>query len=156
MSRDELPVEVVRLDRGTPPLPLPQYMTPGAAGMDLLAAIADDLVLPAGGRELVPTGIAVAIPVGFEGQVRPRSGLALRLGVTVLNTPGTIDSDYRGEIKVLLMNLSREPVHVRRGDRIAQLVIAPVVRAGWREVAALPGSRRGGGGYGSTGGGLGE
>jgi dUTP pyrophosphatase len=126
-------------------------MTPDAAGMDLLADVDDDVVLPAGERRLVPTGLAVAIPRGFEGQVRPRSGWAHRSGVTLLNTPGTIDADYRGEIQVLLVNLGGAPVRIGRGDRIAQLVIAPVVRAEWREVSALPSSERGSGGFGSTG-----
>jgi dUTP pyrophosphatase len=126
-------------------------MSADAAGMDLLADVEDDVVLCAGERRLVPTGLAVAIPRGFEGQVRPRSGLAHREGVTLLNTPGTIDADYRGEIQVLLVNLGPAPVRVRRGDRIAQLVIAPVVRAEWREVRTLAPTGRGGGGFGSTG-----
>jgi dUTP pyrophosphatase len=132
-------------------LPLPAYATLGSAGADLAAAIAAPLVLPPGGRALVPTGIALALPDGFEAQVRPRSGLALRHGVTVLNSPGTIDGDYRGEILVVLANLGSEPVTVVRGDRIAQLVVAPVQRAAWREVAELPASPRGAGGFGSSG-----
>jgi dUTP pyrophosphatase len=126
-------------------------MTPGAAGMDLLAALDGELVLAPGERRLVPTGLAVAIPPGYEGQVRPRSGLAARDGLTVLNAPGTIDSDYRGEVQVLLVNLGAAPAHVRRGDRIAQLVVGPVASVVWREVAALPPSARGAGGFGSTG-----
>jgi len=125
-------------------------MTTGSAGMDLLADIGADVVLPPGGRQLVPTGIALAIPAGFEGQVRPRSGLALRHGLTLLNSPGTVDADYRGEVQVLLANLGSEPARVRRGDRIAQLVIAPVARAPWRETKVLPPSERGPGGFGST------
>jgi dUTP pyrophosphatase len=144
-------VEVVRLRPAREPLPLPRYMTPDAAGMDLLADVEEDVVLAAGERRLVPTGLALAIPRGFEGQVRPRSGLAHREGVTLLNSPGTIDADYRGEVQVLLVNLGSAPVRLRRGDRIAQLVIAPVVRAEWREVAALSTSERGAGGFGSTG-----
>jgi dUTP pyrophosphatase len=146
-----VPVEVVRLRRGRDPLPLPGYMTPGSAGVDLLADVESEIILGAGERRLVPTGIGIAIPHGFEGQVRPRSGLAAREGLTVLNAPGTIDSDYRGEVQVLLVNLGRAPIHVRRGDRIAQLVVAPVASVVWREVAELPSSERGEGGFGSTG-----
>ena len=144
-------VDVVRVRPGGDPLPLPRYMTPDAAGMDLRADLEAEIVLAPSERRLVPTGLAVAIPPGFEGQVRARSGLAARDGLTVLNAPGTIDADYRGEVQVLLANLGREPVCVRRGDRIAQLVIAPVARATWREVATLPESARGEGGFGSTG-----
>jgi dUTP pyrophosphatase len=145
-----LAVDVARVRPGRDPLPLPRYMTPGAAGMDLLAELDAEIVLAPGERRLVPTGLAVAIPAGYEGQVRPRSGLAARDGLTVLNAPGTIDADYRGELQVLLVNLGREPVRVRRGDRIAQLVVGPVARVAWREVAALPESARGAGGFGST------
>ena len=145
-------VDVVRVRPGREPLPLPRYMTPEAAGMDLLADLEAEVILAPGERCLVPTGLALAIPPGFEGQVRARSGLATRDGLTVLNAPGTIDADYRGEVQVLLANLGREPVRVRRGDRIAQLVVAPVVRAAWREVEQLPASERGTGGFGSTGG----
>jgi dUTP pyrophosphatase len=131
------------------PLPLPSYATSGAAGLDLRADLAVTL-LP-GERALVPTGVRLAIPEGYEGQVRPRSGLALRDGVTCLNSPGTIDSDYRGEVGVILANLGQKPVSLQRGDRIAQLVIAPVVRAELVESAALPESGRGAGGFGHTG-----
>jgi dUTP pyrophosphatase len=151
LSTAEVPVSVVRLRAGGNALPLPRYMSAGAAGMDLLADIEGEVSLGSGERRLVPTGIAVAIPPGFEGQVRPRSGIAQRVGVTLLNAPGTIDSDYRGEVQVLLVNLGVAPVTIRRGDRIAQLVITPVVRAVWREVAVLPASARGAGGFGSTG-----
>jgi dUTP pyrophosphatase len=130
-------------------LPLPSYATPGAAGMDLLAA--REMVIPPGGRALVPTGLAVAIPEGFEMQVRPRSGLALKHGVTVLNAPGTVDSDYRGEVGVILLNTGAEPFAIARGDRIAQAVFAPVTRAAWEEVVVLPETQRGTGGFGSTG-----
>jgi dUTP pyrophosphatase len=130
-------------------LPLPAYATEGAAGMDLLAA--RDVTLPPGGRALVPTGLAVAIPEGFEMQVRPRSGLALKHGVTVLNAPGTVDSDYRGEVGVVLLNTGDAPFAVARGERIAQAVFAPVTRAAWEEVVVLPETRRGTGGFGSTG-----
>jgi dUTP pyrophosphatase len=135
-------------------LPLPAYETEHAAGMDLRAAVADDapLTLRPGERDAVPTGLAMAIPPGFEGQVRPRSGLALRSGVTCLNTPGTIDADYRGEVKVILINLGEEDFTIRRGDRIAQLVIAPVTQAQWNEVQSLDETARGEGGFGSTGG----
>jgi dUTP pyrophosphatase len=134
-------------------LPLPAYETGGAAGMDLRAAVADEapLVLKPGAREMVPTGLAFAVPAGFEAQVRPRSGLAAKAGITCLNTPGTIDSDYRGEVKVILINLGPEDFTIRRGDRIAQLVIAPVVQAQWQEVADLDETSRGAGGFGSTG-----
>ena len=131
------------------PLPLPAYATEGSAGMDLRADAA--VTLAPGERALVPTGIALAIPPGFEGQVRPRSGLALRQGVTCLNSPGTVDSDYRGEVGVILVNLGQKPVVVERGERIAQLVIAPVERADLREAPSLPATGRGGGGFGHTG-----
>jgi dUTP diphosphatase len=147
----ELPVEVVRVRPGAAALDLPCYMSPGAAGLDLLADVEDEVSLAPGERLLVPTGIAVALPPGHEAQVRPRSGLALRHGVTVLNAPGTIDADYRGEIQVLLVNLGQAPATVRRGERVAQLVVAPVTRIAWREVAVLPVSSRGDGGFGSTG-----
>jgi deoxyuridine 5'-triphosphate nucleotidohydrolase len=132
-------------------LPLPSYATPAAAGLDLVAAVTADLVLTPGGRALVPTGIAIALPPNVEAQVRSRSGLALKAGVTVLNSPGTIDADYRGEIGVVLANFGDLPHTVRRGDRIAQLVIAPVVRTVWEETAALSTSERGAEGFGSTG-----
>ncbi len=143
-------VDVKRVRPGREPLPLPRYMTSGAVGMDLLADVDGELLLAPGERRLLPTGLAVAIPPGFEGQVRPRSGLAAREGLTVLNAPGTIDADYRGEVQVLLVNLGHEPARVRRGDRIAQLVVAPVVQVAWHEVTELSGSERGGGGFGST------
>lgn len=149
-ARAAVPVAVVRLAHAAD-LPLPAYATAGSAGVDLLAAVADDLVLAPGARALVPTGIAIALPAGFEAQVRPRSGLALRHGLTLLNAPGTIDSDYRGEIAVILANLGEAAFTVTRGMRIAQLVVAPVARIDWRPVAALPESSRGAGGFGSTG-----
>lgn len=132
-------------------MPLPEYMSPGAAGLDLYAALMEEITLPPGGRALVPTGIALALPPGWEAQLRPRSGLAWRYGLTLLNSPGTVDSDYRGEIKVLLINLGTEPYTVRRGDRIAQLVLNAVGRVEWEEVEELPASRRGAGGFGHTG-----
>lgn len=145
-------VPIVRLPHGQG-LPLPAYETAQAAGMDLRAAVPDDepLVLRPGSRFPVPTGLAFALPPGFEGQVRPRSGLAFKHGVTCLNTPGTIDADYRGEVKVILVNLGEEDFVIRRGERIAQLVIAPVVQAAWAEVETLDDTARGAGGFGSTG-----
>lgn len=134
-------------------LPLPAYQTAQAAGMDLYAALHDppELILAPGARALIPTGLLMALPEGFEGQVRPRSGLAAKHGLTLLNTPGTIDADYRGEVKVLLVNLGQEPVTLRRGDRIAQLVLAPVTQMQVKCVKSLPGTKRGAGGFGSTG-----
>lgn len=142
-------VEIRRLPHGEG-LALPAYATSGAAGMDVLAA--EDVTLPPGGRHAVASGFAVAIPPGYEIQVRPRSGLALKHGITVPNTPGTIDSDYRGELKVILINLGDEPFAIHRGDRVAQLVLAPVTQAAWSEVAELDETARGAGGFGSTGG----
>lgn len=130
---------------------LPAYQTEGAAGMDLRADIEEDVILPPLGRALIPTGIAVALPPGVEGQVRPRSGLAVRHGVTCLNSPGTIDSDYRGEIRVVLVNFGSEPFTIRRGDRIAQMVLSPVLRASIQVMDDLDETRRGEGGFGSTG-----
>jgi dUTP pyrophosphatase len=132
-------------------LPLPSYMSEHAAGADLRAAVREPLTLLPGARALVPTGLAIALPPGYEAQVRPRSGLALRDGVTCLNTPGTIDADYRGEIGVILANLGTAPVTITRGDRIAQLIVAPVSRAHFEVVEELPASYRGEGGFGSTG-----
>jgi dUTP pyrophosphatase len=145
-------VAIMRLDHARD-LPLPTYESPGAAGMDLRAAVAENqpLVLRPGSRAAVPTGLAIALPPGHEAQVRPRSGLALRNGVTPLNSPGTVDADYRGEIKVILINLGEDDFTIRRGDRIAQLVIAPVAQATWREVEGLGETDRGAGGFGSTG-----
>jgi dUTP pyrophosphatase len=134
-------------------LELPSYASAGAAGMDLRAAVPEDapLVLAPGGRALVPTGLKIALPQGYEAQVRPRSGLALKHGITCLNSPGTVDSDYRGEVGVILANLGSEPFVVRRGERIAQLVIAAHARAEWRVVTTLEDTARGEGGFGSTG-----
>jgi dUTP pyrophosphatase len=132
-------------------LPLPERASAGSAGYDLRAAVADELVIAPGERRLVPTGLVLAIPEGFEGQVRPRSGLALRHGIALLNSPGTIDSDYRGEVQVLVANLGSEPFVVRRGDRIAQLVLAPVVGARFDLAADVDSTPRGEGGFGSTG-----
>ena len=149
---DEVAVPIRRLPHAKG-LDLPAYATDHAAGMDLRAAVMDDepIVLQPGARALIPTGLQIALPIGFEAQVRPRSGLAVRHGITVLNSPGTIDADYRGEIQVLLINLGPAAFWVRRGDRIAQLIIAPVARAAWHEVADLTPSGRAGGGFGHTG-----
>jgi dUTP diphosphatase len=145
-------VRITKLAHGAD-LPLPSYQSAHAAGLDLMAAVPADapLTLAPGGRALVPTGLAIALPPGTEGQVRPRSGLAARHGLTVLNAPGTIDADYRGEVQVLLINLGPEPVTLARGTRIAQLIVAPVVRAALREVNSLDETPRGAGGFGSTG-----
>lgn len=132
-------------------LPLPTYATEGAAGADVCAAVEEDLVIPPGGRVAVPTGLRVAVPSGFELQVRPRSGLALKHGVSLANSPGTVDADYRGEVKVILVNLGTEPFTVHRGDRIAQLVLAPVQRATFVVGQSLSATARGEGGFGSTG-----
>jgi dUTP pyrophosphatase len=146
---DPITVQIRRLEHGEG-LPLPSYATEGAAGMDVVAA--ESVTLAPGARHAVATGVALAIPPGFEIQVRPRSGLALKHGISVPNTPGTIDSDYRGELKVILINHSDEPFAIVRGDRVAQLVLAPVVQAAWQEVADLDETARGSGGFGSTGG----
>lgn len=144
-------VRVAFVRVGAVEVPPPAYQSDGAVGMDLCAAVEEPAQLAPGERRLIPTGYAAAIPPGYEGQVRPRSGLALRHGVTVLNAPGTVDPDYRGEIKVLLINLGDAPFTVARGDRIAQLVLCPVAVADMIEVAALDATPRGAGGYGSTG-----
>ncbi|MFD2238774.1 dUTP diphosphatase [Aureimonas populi] len=143
-------IRIMRLPHGAD-LPLPAYQTAGAAGADIRAAVEEPLVLAPLARALVPTGLVFDIPEGFEVQVRPRSGLAARHGVSLLNTPGTVDSDYRGEVKVILVNLSADPFTVSRGERIAQIVIAPVVRAVFEEAEAVSASERGAGGFGSTG-----
>lgn len=130
---------------------LPEYQTEGSSGMDLPAAVTEPLLIWPGGRKLIPTGFAISIPMGFEGQIRPRSGLALKYGVTVLNAPGTVDADYRGEVSVLLANFGDERFTVNRGDRVAQMVITPVVRASLVTTENLLATVRGGGGYGSTG-----
>ncbi|MRX49220.1 dUTP diphosphatase [Paracoccus sp. S-4012] len=145
-------IEIARAEGADPTLPLPAYETPGAAGADLRCDLrGGEAVLAPGARMAVPTGLILAIPEGWEGQVRPRSGLALREGVTVLNAPGTIDSDYRGEVQVLLANLGQQAVTLRHGERVAQLVVAPVSQARFVAVAALPETTRGTGGFGSTG-----
>ncbi|WP_269584820.1 dUTP diphosphatase [Roseibium sp. Sym1] len=143
-------LEFKRLDHGRD-LPLPAYQSELAAGLDLLAAVEAPMSLAPGERALVPTGLAMALPAGYEAQVRPRSGLAAKHGVTVLNTPGTIDADYRGEVKVILINLGVAPFEIARGERIAQMVIAPVLQARITEVETLSDTERGAGGFGSTG-----
>jgi len=144
-------VQITQLPHGKD-LPLPAYQSELAAGMDLLAAVAEPVSLAPGKRAMIPTGIAIALPPGFEAQVRPRSGLAAKHGVTVLNTPGTIDADYRGEVQVILINLGEAAVVIERGMRIAQMVISRIERAQLREAPALPATGRGSGGFGSTGG----
>ncbi|MCB1474612.1 MAG: dUTP diphosphatase [Rhodobiaceae bacterium] len=146
----KIAVAITRLQHAQD-LPLPSYESAGAAGMDLRAAVDAPLSLQPGERALLPTGIAIALPEGFEAQVRPRSGLAVKHGITVLNSPGTIDSDYRGEIKVPLINHGDEAFLIQRGERIAQMVIAPVTRVSFEEVATLDETKRGAGGFGSTG-----
>lgn len=150
LSPNHVEIEVIRFPHGAD-LPLPGYETPGSAGMDLLAAVKEDLVIEPGKRFAVPTGLGIALPEGFEAQVRPRSGLALKQGLTVANAPGTVDSDYRGEVKAILINLGDAPVTITRGMRIAQMVIAPVTRGVFKEVQALSETSRGAGGFGSTG-----
>lgn len=146
----ETPVKIKKLAHAVD-LSLPRYMTKGSAGMDLLAAVKEEVILSPGEYNLIPTGLQIALPAGFEAQVRPRSGLAAKFGVTVLNAPGTIDQDYRGEIKVLLINHSRTGFQIKRGDRIAQLVVAPVVQIEWIPCADLEETDRGEGGFGHTG-----
>lgn len=143
-------VDIMHLPHGEG-LPLPSYATRDSAGMDLLSAEAADIILGPGARAMIATGIAIALPSGFEAQVRPRSGLAAKHGITVANSPGTIDADYRGEIKVILINLGDADVTLSRGDRIAQMIIVPVVQATWNEVSDLDDTDRGAGGFGSTG-----
>lgn len=152
MSAPGIAVDIRQLPHGQG-LALPAYQTPASAGMDLTAALGPDQAarIAPGGRALIPTGISIALPAGFEAQIRPRSGLADEFGVTVLNGPGTIDADYRGEVKVLLVNHGTAEFEVRRGMRVAQLVVAPVAAVSWRPVAALEDTARGGGGFGSTG-----
>lgn len=146
----EVRVALQRLPHGEG-LPQPEYMSEHAAGADLRAAVREQLTLLPGARALVPTGFSIALPAGYEAQIRPRSGLAIRSGVTCLNSPGTIDADYRGELAVVLANFGSEPVVICRGDRIAQLVVAPVSRSAFELVEELPPTRRGDGGFGSTG-----
>ena len=143
-----LPVRILPHGEG---LALPAYQTADSAGLDLVAAVEAEMVLNPGERALLPTGLAIALPSGYEAQIRPRSGLAFKHGMTVLNSPGTVDADYRGEVKVLMINLGQEPFAVKRGERIAQMVVAPVTRIAWQPVADLDETGRGAGGFGSTG-----
>lgn len=147
---DEVALRIRRLSHAAG-LPLPEQASPGSAGLDLRAAVTEDLLIEPGERTLVPTGLVLELPQGWEGQVRPRSGLAIRHGISLLNSPGTIDSDYRGEVQVVLANLGGEPFTIRRGDRIAQLVVSPVSRVVVREALELTSTDRGSGGFGSTG-----
>jgi dUTP pyrophosphatase len=146
----ELHAAIQRLP-DTDDLPLPTYQTADAAGMDVYAALPEPVTLAPGERTAIPTGIAIAVPPGYEAQIRPRSGWARNHGIALVNAPGTIDADYRGEIQVLLINLGQEPFTIRRGDRIAQMVVAPVMRVVWEEVSALDETARGAGGFGHTG-----
>lgn len=149
-SSDRLEIPIQRLAHGGG-LPLPDYATAGSAGLDLAAAVTSDLVLPPGGRALVPTGFAIALPEGYEAQIRPRSGLAVKNGIAVLNAPGTVDSDYRGEIMVCLINHGDQPFTIGRGTRIAQMVVAPVSHVAFRPTESLDSTARDSGGFGSTG-----
>ena len=146
----DLTIEIITLPHAAG-LDLPAYATAHAAGMDLCAAVQEDIVLSPGQRKLIPTGLAIALPEGYEAQIRPRSGLALKNGISVLNSPGTIDADYRGEIQIILANLGNEPFTISRGMRIAQMVIASYTRIAWHQVEALSKTERGDGGFGSTG-----
>jgi dUTP pyrophosphatase len=148
MASDPVRVRVKRLRQG---VPLPRYMTPLAAGLDLAAALDEAVTLEPLERRMIPTGIAISLPAGYEAQIRPRSGLAQRLGLTLLNTPGTIDADYRGEILLIVINLGAEAATIQAGDRVAQMVVGPVSRVEWLEVDELDPSDRGGGGFGHTG-----
>jgi dUTP pyrophosphatase len=150
MTQPHISVGITR-EPGTEDIPLPSYETEWAAGMDLRAAVTEPMVLHPGERAMVPTGLRIAIPHGFEAQARPRSGLAIRHGIGMINAPGTIDSDYRGEVRVLLINHGQEPFTIQRGDRIAQIVFAPVVRAEWAVCDSLEATERGDGGFGHTG-----
>lgn len=150
-SVEEIRIQIKRVRAGINPPPLPGYMTDGSVGMDLAADLAADLTLVPLERKLIPTGIAVALPLGYEAQIRPRSGLALSEGLTLVNSPGTIDSDYRGEIQLIAINLGKEPIVIRHGQRVAQMVVQRVCRAQWDEVQELPSSARQDGGFGHTG-----
>ena len=148
----EDPIEVlITREAGCEDLPLPAYETDHAAGMDIRAAVCEPLTLEPGERAFVPTGLRIALPIGLEAQIRPRSGLAARQGITMLNTPGTIDADYRGEIRLIVINLGRETYTIQRGDRVAQMIVAPVARVRWRQADALDETSRGDGGFGHTG-----
>ena len=147
---EEIKIQIKRVRPNSPPLPLPAYMTEFAAGMDLCADVDGDLKLAPMARMLIPTGVAIALPPGFEAQIRPRSGLALKEGVTLVNSPGTIDADYRGEIQLIAINLGQETVIIQRGQRVAQMIVQRVLRVKWQEVDELPASERQSGGFGHT------
>jgi dUTP pyrophosphatase len=147
---EEIRIQIKRVRLSHTPLPLPAYMTEGSAGMDLCADLERELRLASMERALVPTGIAVALPMGFEAQIRPRSGLALKHGLTLINSPGTIDADYRGEIQLIVINLGQEPIPIQRGQRLAQMVVQRVARASWEEVGELSETKRQSGGFGHT------
>ena len=147
---EEIRIQIKRVRLSPTPLPLPAYMTEGSAGVDLYADIENDIELAPNERALIQTGIAVALPVGFEAQIRPRSGLALKHGLTMVNSPGTIDSDYRGEIQLIVINFGQKPIIIRRGQRIAQMIIQRVIKARWEEVSELPASERQDEGFGHT------
>ena len=147
---EEVQIQIIQVRQGRDSLPFPAYMTEESAGMDLSADLKEDMVLEPLERALIPTGIAVALPAGFEAQIRPRSGLAFKEGITLVNSPGTIDSDYRGEIQLIAINLGKGPVVIRRGQRVAQMVVQRVCRAQWQEVSELPPSKRQEGGVGHT------
>jgi len=149
--KQEINVRISRVDESAKDIPLPAYATPDASGMDIHAAVTGEVTVGRGETVLIPSGFRIEIPSGYEAQVRPRSGLAIKHGIGILNAPGTIDADYRGELKVILTNFSGGPFVVRRGDRIAQLVFAPVIRAHWEEVGDVDGTSRGSGGFGHTG-----
>ncbi len=151
VAMEEVKIKVKRLEHAKD-IPLPRYMTKESAGMDICAAVESELVLMPGQRALIPTGIAVELPEGFEAQIRPRSGLAIKYGIGMLNSPGTIDPDYRGEIKVILINLGEKPFKIKRGDRIAQMIISKIVRAKIEDVQELNPTERGDKGFGHTGG----
>ncbi|HOV32359.1 MAG TPA: dUTP diphosphatase [Candidatus Hydrogenedens sp.] len=150
MTNDFIKVKIYK-QPGTDDIPLPEYQTEGSAGMDIHAAIQEEVIILPGERKRIPTGIKIALPHGYEAQIRPRSGLALNYGIGIPNAPGTIDSDYRGEICIILINWGQEPFHIKRGDRIAQMIIAPVSHILWETVTTLPPSNRGPGGFGHTG-----
>ncbi|HTM08136.1 MAG TPA: dUTP diphosphatase [Verrucomicrobiae bacterium] len=147
---EEVRIQIKRVRDRARELPLPEYMTAGSAGMDLAADIDEDLNLQPLERALIPTGVAIALPHGVEAQIRPRSGLALRNGLTLVNSPGTIDADYRGEIQLIAINLGRDPIVIHRGQRVAQMIVQRVCKAKWQEVEDLPGSERQEGGFGHT------
>jgi dUTP pyrophosphatase len=149
--RSTIKIRIAPVNQNTNDIPLPAYATDGSSGMDIRAAVDDEVIIPPNQTMLIPTGFYIEVPNGYEAQVRPRSGLAIKYGISVLNTPGTIDADYRGEIKVILTNFGKDNFVIKRGDRIAQLVIAPVIQAEWEEVPTLDETLRGAGGFGHTG-----